>query len=101
MRVEVETESWPYRTPFRISRGVEAALEVLLVTLWDESGHRGGGGGGGGGAGGARGPGRTRGGLLCRRDRRPHAKAGGSARAGFAGGRDTRAAAAAAAARRG
>jgi len=41
MRVEVETESWPYRTPFRISRGVEAALEVLVVTLWDKNGHRG------------------------------------------------------------
>jgi L-Ala-D/L-Glu epimerase / N-acetyl-D-glutamate racemase len=39
MKVEVETERWPYRTPFRISRGVEAALDVLVVTLRDERGH--------------------------------------------------------------
>jgi L-alanine-DL-glutamate epimerase-like enolase superfamily enzyme len=41
MKVEVATERWPYRTPFRISRGVEAALDVLLVTLRDELGHLG------------------------------------------------------------
>lgn len=41
MRLEVESESWPYRTPFRISRGVEAALEVIVVTLHDEKGHSG------------------------------------------------------------
>jgi len=41
MKIEVETESWPYRTPFRISRGVEEALDVLVVTLRDEQGHRG------------------------------------------------------------
>jgi L-Ala-D/L-Glu epimerase len=41
MKVEVATERWPYRTPFRISRGVEEALDVLLVTLRDEHGHRG------------------------------------------------------------
>ena len=41
MKIEVQTERWPYRTPFRISRGVEDALDVLLVTLWDEHGHRG------------------------------------------------------------
>jgi L-Ala-D/L-Glu epimerase len=39
MRLEVASESWPYRTPFRISRGVEAALEVIVVTLHDASGH--------------------------------------------------------------
>ena len=41
MRLEVATERWPYRRPFRISRGVEEALDVLLVTLRDEQGHRG------------------------------------------------------------
>jgi L-alanine-DL-glutamate epimerase-like enolase superfamily enzyme len=41
MKIEVETESWPYRTPFRISRGVEEALDVLVVTLRDEQGHLG------------------------------------------------------------
>jgi L-Ala-D/L-Glu epimerase len=39
MKLDVECESWPYRVPFRISRGVEAALDVLVVTLKDESGH--------------------------------------------------------------
>ena len=39
MRLAVERESWPYRVPFRISRGVEEALDVLVVTLQDESGH--------------------------------------------------------------
>ncbi len=39
MRMEVEAESWPYRTPFRISRGVEEALDVLLVRLHDGEGH--------------------------------------------------------------
>jgi L-Ala-D/L-Glu epimerase len=39
MRLEVETESWPYAKPFRISRGVETALEVIVVTLHDESGN--------------------------------------------------------------
>lgn len=41
MKVEMQTERWPYRTPFRISRGVEDALDVLLVTLRDEYGHHG------------------------------------------------------------
>jgi L-Ala-D/L-Glu epimerase len=41
MKLEVSLERWPYRTPFRISRGVEAALDVLLVTLHDERGHAG------------------------------------------------------------
>ena len=39
MRIEVEAESWAYRVPFRISRGVEEALDVIIVTLKDESGH--------------------------------------------------------------
>jgi len=37
--MEVQAERWPYRTPFRISRGVEEALDVLLVTLFDGHGH--------------------------------------------------------------
>src|SRR2546423_6461134 len=39
MKLQVEAERWPYRTPFRISRGVEEALDVLIVTLRDEHGH--------------------------------------------------------------
>ena len=30
MKLRVEAESWPYRTPFRISRGVQEALDVLV-----------------------------------------------------------------------
>jgi len=41
MKIEVEAERWPYRTPFRISRGVEEALDVLVVTLRDEAGNLG------------------------------------------------------------
>ena len=41
MRLDVECESWPYRVPFRISRGVEEALDVLVVTVKDELGHTG------------------------------------------------------------
>ncbi|MBV8495546.1 MAG: dipeptide epimerase [Gammaproteobacteria bacterium] len=39
MRLVVEAESWPYRMPFRISRGVETALDVVVVTLHGEDGH--------------------------------------------------------------
>ena len=39
MTLEVTTERWPYRTPFRIARGVESALAVLVVTLRDAVGH--------------------------------------------------------------
>jgi L-alanine-DL-glutamate epimerase-like enolase superfamily enzyme len=39
MKIAVEAERWLYRTPFRISRGVEEALDVLVVTLRDEAGH--------------------------------------------------------------
>jgi L-alanine-DL-glutamate epimerase-like enolase superfamily enzyme len=41
MKIGIEAERWPYRTPFRISRGVEEALDVLVVTLQDERGHLG------------------------------------------------------------
>jgi L-alanine-DL-glutamate epimerase-like enolase superfamily enzyme len=38
-QLQIETESWPYKTPFRVSRGAEAALEVVVVTLTDAWGH--------------------------------------------------------------
>jgi L-Ala-D/L-Glu epimerase len=41
MRLQVDLESWPYKVPFRVSRGAEAALEVVVVTLTDAAGHRG------------------------------------------------------------
>ena len=40
MRLEVTVESWPYKVPFRVSRGAEATLGVIVVTLADH-GHRG------------------------------------------------------------
>jgi L-alanine-DL-glutamate epimerase-like enolase superfamily enzyme len=39
MQLSIEAESWPYKTPFRVSRGAEAALDVLVVTLRDAQGH--------------------------------------------------------------
>ena len=39
MRLKVERESWPYKTPFRVSRGAEAALDVVVVTLTDADGY--------------------------------------------------------------
>lgn len=33
MRLEVASESWPYKVPFRVSRGAEAELGVIVVTL--------------------------------------------------------------------
>lgn len=39
MRIEVHTESWPYKVPFRVSRGAEVALEVVVVTLFDAHGQ--------------------------------------------------------------
>ena len=38
MRLHIDAESWDYKVPFRVSRGAEAALEVLVVTLTDEGG---------------------------------------------------------------
>jgi L-alanine-DL-glutamate epimerase-like enolase superfamily enzyme len=38
MRVSVACESWEYKVPFRVSRGAEAALEVIVVTLTDADG---------------------------------------------------------------
>ncbi|MHB8475363.1 MAG: dipeptide epimerase [Steroidobacteraceae bacterium] len=39
MHLNIECESWPYKTPFRVSRGAEAALDVIVVTLTDADGH--------------------------------------------------------------
>ena len=39
MRMEVETESWAYKVPFRVSRGAESALDVVVVTFTDSDGH--------------------------------------------------------------
>ena len=37
----LEQERWPYRRPFRVSRGAEEALDVIVVTLRDAAGNRG------------------------------------------------------------
>jgi L-alanine-DL-glutamate epimerase-like enolase superfamily enzyme len=37
--LRIDTESWDYKVPFRVSRGAEAALEVVVVTLTDAHGH--------------------------------------------------------------
>jgi len=39
MQMHVDTESWVYKTPFRVSRGAETALAVVVVTLTDPDGH--------------------------------------------------------------
>ena len=39
MPMRVDTESWAYKVPFRVSRGAAAALEVIVVTLEDAHGH--------------------------------------------------------------
>lgn len=39
MPMRVDTESWVYKVPFRVSRGAEAALDVVVVTLTDSDGH--------------------------------------------------------------
>jgi L-Ala-D/L-Glu epimerase len=39
VQLRIDTESWPYKVPFRVSRGAEAALEVIVVTLQDADGH--------------------------------------------------------------
>jgi len=41
LRLELRTEQWPYKVPFRIARGVAAALEVIVVALTDAAGNRG------------------------------------------------------------
>ena len=39
MQLNIDCETWPYKTPFRVSRGAEAALDVIVVTLTDADGH--------------------------------------------------------------
>jgi L-alanine-DL-glutamate epimerase-like enolase superfamily enzyme len=39
MQMRVDTESWAYKVPFRVSRGAESALDVVVVTLTDAHGH--------------------------------------------------------------
>ena len=39
MQLRIDSESWAYKTPFRVSRGAEAALAVIVVTLTDARGH--------------------------------------------------------------
>jgi L-alanine-DL-glutamate epimerase-like enolase superfamily enzyme len=39
LRLHIDTESWAYKVPFRVSRGAEAALDVVVVTLTDADGH--------------------------------------------------------------
>src|ERR1700676_71156 len=39
MQLNIDCETWPYKTPFRVSRGAEAALDVVVVTLTDADGH--------------------------------------------------------------
>ena len=41
MQMRVVTESWPYKVPFRVSRGAESALDVVVVTLTDSQGRTG------------------------------------------------------------
>ncbi|GAC1302533.1 MAG: dipeptide epimerase [Steroidobacteraceae bacterium] len=37
--MRIDTESWAYKVPFRVSRGAEVALDVIVVTLTDSAGH--------------------------------------------------------------
>src|SRR5579859_7497142 len=39
LQLKVDTESWAYKVPFRVSRGAESALDVVVVTLTDSDGH--------------------------------------------------------------
>jgi L-alanine-DL-glutamate epimerase-like enolase superfamily enzyme len=39
VQIRIDTESWVYKVPFRVSRGAEAALEVIVVTLTDSDGY--------------------------------------------------------------
>lgn len=39
MPLHIATESWPYKVPFRVSRGAETALDVVVVTLTDPQGR--------------------------------------------------------------
>jgi L-alanine-DL-glutamate epimerase-like enolase superfamily enzyme len=39
MQMQVDTESWAYKVPFRVSRGAASALDVVVVTLTDSRGQ--------------------------------------------------------------
>jgi L-alanine-DL-glutamate epimerase-like enolase superfamily enzyme len=39
MQMHVDTESWAYKVPFRVSRGAESALDVVVVTFTDSHGN--------------------------------------------------------------
>jgi L-alanine-DL-glutamate epimerase-like enolase superfamily enzyme len=39
--LHIAQESWPYKRPFRVSRGADAALDVIVVTLTDADGFAG------------------------------------------------------------
>jgi L-alanine-DL-glutamate epimerase-like enolase superfamily enzyme len=39
LSLRVDCESWVYKVPFRVSRGAEASLDVVVVTLTDSNGH--------------------------------------------------------------
>src|SRR6266436_9543861 len=39
MQLQVDSESWAYKVPFRVSRGAESALDVVVVTLTDSDGR--------------------------------------------------------------
>jgi L-alanine-DL-glutamate epimerase-like enolase superfamily enzyme len=39
MQMQVDAESWAYKVPFRVSRGTESALDVVVVTLTDSDGR--------------------------------------------------------------
>jgi L-alanine-DL-glutamate epimerase-like enolase superfamily enzyme len=39
LQMRVDAESWAYKVPFRVSRGAESALDVVVVTLTDSDGH--------------------------------------------------------------
>ncbi len=39
MKLRIDAESWAYKVPFRVSRGAEAALEVIVATLIDSDGR--------------------------------------------------------------
>ena len=38
MQLTIDSESWDYKVPFRVSRGAESALDVIVVTLADADG---------------------------------------------------------------
>lgn len=39
LSLRIDSESWIYKVPFRVSRGAEVSLDVVLVTLTDAEGH--------------------------------------------------------------